>query len=71
MAWHIYAHDQGTVDWIDSHTTKAGALAHVSRLQTEFNRHPSWFDFANPWFQISTTPPHRDTYEFPDMSGMG
>lgn len=71
MAHFIYAHDQGTVDFIDSHTTRAGAVAHVNRLKAEFNRHPSWFDYACPWFEISKEPPHRETYNFPDMSGMG
>lgn len=71
MAWHIYAHDQGAVDFVDSHTTQAGARAHVARLQAEFDRHPSWFDYAAPWFEISADAPHRPTYTFPDMSEMG
>lgn len=71
MAFHIYAHDQGCVDYIDSHTTKAGAAAHVSRLQAEFDRHPSWFSYACPWFQITTEAPYRETYTFPDMSDHG
>jgi hypothetical protein len=71
MTYYIYAHDQGTVDFVDSHGTKAAAIAHASRLKAEFDRHPSWFDFASPWFEISTVPPYQPTYTFPDMSGMG
>ena len=71
MAFHIYAHDQGCVDFIDSHDTKAGALAHVSRLKAELNDHPSWFDCACVWFEISAEPPYQETYTFPDMTGHG
>ena len=71
MAFHIYAHDQGCVDFVDSHTTRAGAEAHIKRLLAECDRHPSWFDYASPWFQITTEPPYRETYVFPDMSDHG
>lgn len=71
MAFHIYAHDQGCVDFIDSHETKASALAHVSRLKAELNDHPSWFDCACVWFEISAEPPYQETYTFPDMTGHG
>ena len=68
MAFHIYAHDQGCIDYVDSHETRRSAQAHVSRLLAEIKQHPSWFDAAAVWFEVSTEPPYRETYQFPDMS---
>lgn len=71
MAYHIYAHDQGCVDYVDSHSTKRAALAHISNMQDEMRQHPSWFDLVAPWFEISNQPPQRETYDFTSMAGVG
>ena len=70
MAFHVYAHDQGCVDFVNSYDTRAEAKAAINRIEAEIEDHPSWWDLACPWFEITTQPPYRDTYEFPDMSGM-
>jgi hypothetical protein len=69
MSFHVYAHDQGTVDFVDSYATRAEARASIQRIQQEISAHPSHWDCACPWFEISTEPPYRETYTFPDMSG--
>ena len=71
MAFHIYAHDQGCIDYVYSCETRRSAQAYVSRLLAEFQEHPTWHALACPWFEISPEPPYRETYEFPDMSGHG
>ena len=71
MAFHVYAHDQGTVDFVDSYSTRAEAQAAIKRNLAEIEAHPSHWDCVCPWFQITTEPPHRDTYSFPDMTGHG
>ena len=68
MAFHVYAHDQGAVDFVDSYSTRAEAQAAIKRVTAEIKAHPSHWDCACPWFQITTEPPHRETYSFPDMS---
>jgi hypothetical protein len=69
MPFHVYAHDQGAVDFVDSYATRAEAQAAIRRNLEEIKAHPSHWDCACPWFQITTWPRHRETYEFPDMSG--
>ena len=71
MPFHVYAHDQGAVDFINTYATRAEARAWIKRTEREIEEHPSHWSLACPWFEISTEPPHRDTYEFPDMSGHG
>ncbi len=71
MAFYLYAHDQGTVDFVDSFRTKAEARAAADRIQREIEAHPSWYDAACPWFEISAEAPYRPTYEFPDLSHCG
>lgn len=71
MAFHVYAHDQGCIDFVDSFSTRAEARARIASIEREYADHPSWYAMACPWFEISTEPPYRETYVFPDMSGMG
>jgi len=71
MPFHVYAHDQGVVDFVDSFSTRAEARARIVSIEREYADHPSWYAMACPWFEISTDPPVRETYQFPDMSGMG
>jgi len=71
MAFHVYAHDQGTVDFVYSYDTRAEARAAIQRMQEDIEAHPSCWDLVCPWFEITTQPPYRETYTFPDMSGMG
>lgn len=71
MAFHVYAHDQGVVDFVDSFNTRAEARARIASIEREYADHPSWYAMACPWFEISTEPPYRETYEFPDMSHYG
>jgi hypothetical protein len=71
MRYHVYAHDQGTVDFVYSYDTKTEARAAIQRMREEIEAHPSWWDLVCPWFEITTQPPYRETYTFPDMSGMG
>lgn len=71
MAFHLYAHDQGTVEFVDSYSTRAQAKAAADRIRREIEAHPSWYAAACPWFEISTEAPHRPTYEFPDLSHYG
>lgn len=71
MAFHVYAHDQGTVDFINSYDTRSEARAAIERMREEIEAHPSWWNLACPWFEISASAPHRETYQFPDTSGMG
>ena len=71
MAFYLYAHDQGVVDFVDSFSTRAEARARIASIKREYADHPSWYAMACPWFEISTEPPYRETYVFPDMSGMG
>ena len=69
MPFHVYAHDQGAVDFVDSYVTRAEARASIQRMQQEISAHPSQWNCACPWFEISTEPPYREAYTFPDMSG--
>ena len=71
MAHFIYAHDQGTVDFVDSYATRAEAQAAVRRISAEIEAHPTHWDCACPWFEITTEPPYRETYTFPDLTGHG
>jgi hypothetical protein len=68
MSFHVFAHDQGAVDFVDSYDTKAQAQAAIRRTVEEIKAHPSHWDCVCPWFEITTEPPHRETYMFPDMS---
>lgn len=68
MAFHVYAHDQGAVDFVDSYATRAEAKAAIRRTVEEIESHPSHWACACPWFEITTEPPYRETYTFPDMS---
>ena len=70
MAFHVYAHDQNTVDFVYSYDTRAEARAAVERMREDIEAHPSQWDLVSPWFEITTQPPYRETYTFPDMSGM-
>ena len=69
MAFHVYAHDQGAVDFVDSYATRAEAQAAIRRTVEEIKAHPSHWDCACHWFQITTEPPYREPYTFPDISG--
>ena len=71
MAFHVYAHDQGCIDFVNSFRTRAEARACVAAIERDFAAHPSWYAMACPWFEISNDPPPREAYQFPDMSGMG
>ena len=72
MAFHVYAHDCGCVDFVDSFDTKAEALAYANRLHDECEQHPSQYNLVAPWFEITTQLLHEpDTYTFPDMSEQG
>jgi hypothetical protein len=71
MAFYLYAHDQGTVDFVNSYDSKAEARAAAKRIEQELEAHPSHYAMACPWFEISAEPPYRETYEFPDMSHYG
>lgn len=71
MAFHVYAHDQGCIDFANSFSTRAEARAWIAAIERDWNDHPSHYAMACPWFEISNEPPHRETYQFPDMSGMG
>ena len=72
MAFHVYAHDCGCVDFVDSFDTKAEALAYANRLHDECEQHPTQYNLVAPWFEISSELLHaRDTYTFPDMSEQG
>ena len=70
QAWSL-----ATGDWVmwadtDDRLTPAAAQA-IRRTVEEIKAHPSHWDCACPWFQITTEPPHRDTYSFPDMTDHG
>jgi hypothetical protein len=71
MAFHIYAHDQGCVEYVETWPTRSAAIAHVSQIKADMAAHPNWYEDACTWFEISKQPPYRDTYQFPDMSEMG
>jgi hypothetical protein len=72
MAFHVYAHDCGCVDFVDSFNTKAEALAYANRLHDECEQHPSQHNLVAPWFEITAQLLHEpDTYTFPDMSEQG
>jgi lauroyl/myristoyl acyltransferase len=71
MAFNIYAHDQGAVDFVDSYDTRAEARAHIARIESDWRDHPSQYGWACPWFEISPDPPYREPYSFPDLSGHG
>ena len=63
MAYHVYAHDCGCVDFVDSFDTKAEALAYANRLHDECEQHPSQYNLVAPWFEICllyTSPSPRD-----------
>lgn len=71
MAFHVYVHDQGEVEFVYSFDTRAQARAAIRRYTEETEDHPSHYSYACPWFSISTEPPYQETYAFPDMSGIG
>ena len=67
MAFFIYAHELGQVDYAGRCDTKAEAAAVISRMKAEGL---AWGG-SLPRFEISTEPPHQDTYQFADTSGWG
>jgi hypothetical protein len=71
MPFHIYAHDQGCIEYVNTYPTRSEALAHVHHIKADMAANPGWYDDACTWFEVSKTPPYRDTYQFPDMTGMG
>ena len=68
MAFHIFAHQMGQTDNAGRYDTKAQAVAAVHRMKSECN---DWSNEPLPRFEISTDPPYRPTYQFPDMSNHG
>ena len=71
MAFHIYAHDQGCCEYVNSYKTRAEAAAHVLSIKQDMAANPSLYEEACCWFEISKQPPYVPTYQFPDMSEMG
>ena len=56
MAYHVYVHDLGAVDFLDTYNTKAEASAAVHRIRRDANNHPTQWDLVCPSFEITTTP---------------
>lgn len=56
MAYHVYVHDLGAVDFLDTYDTKAEASAAVHRIRRDANNHPTQWDLVCPSFEITTTP---------------
>ena len=67
MPFHVYAHELGQTDHVCRYDTKAEAVEAVRRMKTRLLTR----GFFAPRFEISTEPPHQDTYQFADMSGLG
>tara|TARA_A100001201_G_scaffold58711_1_gene56402 strand:- start:305 stop:523 length:219 start_codon:yes stop_codon:yes gene_type:complete len=72
MAFHVYAHDCGCIDYVESFSTKAQALAYARHLDADCKAHPTHYDLVAPWFEITSELLHaRETYTFPNMSEQG
>jgi hypothetical protein len=56
MAYHVYVHDLGAVDFLDTYATKAEASAAVHRIRQDANDHPTRWDLVCPSFEITTAP---------------
>ena len=67
MTHYVYAHELGQIDYVGRYDTKAEAAAAIRQMKAE----GLVWGFYAPWFEISTEPPHEDTYQFADMSGWG
>jgi hypothetical protein len=56
MAYHVYVHDQGAVDFLNTYNTKAKASAAVHRIRRDASDHPTQWDLVCPSFEITTKP---------------
>ena len=72
MAFHVYVHDCGCIDYVDSFSTRAQALAYANQLDADCKANPTHWDLVAPWFEISNKILQaRETYDFTSMSGVG
>lgn len=72
MAFHVYAHDCGCLDFVNSFDTRAEAQAYANQLHADVEANPTQWDLVHPWFEITDQVLHaRETYTFPNMSEMG
>ena len=46
MAFHVYVHDCGCIDFVDSCSTKAQALAHANQLDANCKANPTHYPVA-------------------------
>jgi hypothetical protein len=56
MAYHVYVHDLGAVDFLDTYDTKAEASAAVHRIRRDASDHPTQWNLVCPSFEITTKP---------------
>ena len=72
MAFHVYVHDCGCIDFVDSFSTKAQALAYANQLDADCKANPTHWDLVAPWFEISSQLLHtEEAYDFTSMAGVG
>lgn len=55
MLFHVYAHDQGQIEWCECFKSRAEARAWIIQTERSWNEHPSWYDLACPWFHIEAS----------------